>query len=96
MAAAICTLSPIWPMIRFTKSAAIMKSAPTEMTSELRLFVSTIKKFLTMHLCTKWETRTQIRRAVTRMISVCQHLNLPKATCDDLLCKLPNVVSSFL
>ncbi|KAK6052191.1 SCP-like protein [Cooperia oncophora] len=28
--------------------------------------------------------------------NVCQHLNLPKATCDDLLCKLPNVVSSFL
>ncbi|KAK6054522.1 hypothetical protein COOONC_07973 [Cooperia oncophora] len=28
--------------------------------------------------------------------NVCQHLKLPNATCDDLLCVLPNVVSSFL
>ncbi|KAK6040881.1 hypothetical protein COOONC_21614 [Cooperia oncophora] len=28
--------------------------------------------------------------------TVCQHLRKANATCDDLLCKLPNVVSSFL
>ncbi|KAK6051119.1 SCP-like protein [Cooperia oncophora] len=28
--------------------------------------------------------------------TVCQFLGKPEATCDDLLCKLPNVVSSFL